>query len=97
MRRTRWLRGDREESGAQPPVRSSLASVMGLASAAVVGGGVYMGDALVLTCAHVVNDSLGRDSFEQRSPDGTVVRVAFPGAAEPHRAYAAEVVSWIPA
>ncbi|MFF0791718.1 trypsin-like peptidase domain-containing protein [Streptomyces spiralis] len=97
MRRTRWLRGDREEPGAQQPVRSSLVSVMGLASAAVVGGGVYMGDALVLTCAHVVNDSLGRNSFEQRSPDDTVVRVAFPGAAEPHRAYAAEVVSWIPA
>lgn len=96
-RRTRWLRADQDGSGAQPPVRSSLASVIGLSSAAVVGGGAYMGDALVLTCAHVVNDSLGRDPFEQRSPDDTPVRVAFPGAAEPHRTYSAEVVSWIPA
>jgi len=57
------------------------------------GGGVVIGVGTVLTCAHVVNDALGRAKFDPRDPGfGTTIPVALHGS---HRHYA-HVEHWIP-
>jgi len=57
------------------------------------GGGVVIGVGTVLTCAHVINDALGRSLFDPRAPDlGTTIPVALHGA----RRHYAHVEHWIP-
>jgi vWA-MoxR associated protein C-terminal domain len=43
------------------------------------GGGVYLSGRTVLTCAHVVNDALGRGPFRTEHPGPVTVEVGFPG------------------
>ncbi|MFG3172338.1 trypsin-like peptidase domain-containing protein [Streptomyces sp. NPDC048200] len=48
----------------------------------LVGAGVLISDSLVLTCAHVVNSSLGRSQFDAAVPSsGDVVRLRMPHVA----------------
>ncbi|MCZ7413685.1 MULTISPECIES: VMAP-C domain-containing protein [unclassified Streptomyces] len=48
------------------------------ASGELAGSGLHLGGRHVLTCAHVVNEALGREMFEQSTPDGSPLRVEFP-------------------
>ncbi|TLS42760.1 trypsin-like peptidase domain-containing protein [Streptomyces montanus] len=89
----RWLRTG-AAMGAR--ARSSLVSLLGSAHGEVVGSGVYLGEGLVLTCSHVVNEAIGRDWFAQDEPKGPSVEVAFPSA-ESCDPLAARPVTWIPA
>lgn len=92
----RWLRspGDDEQ---QPP-QVWLASVCGGPAQGVAGGGVYLGDGRVLTCAHVVNDALGRAAFEAEPPSTKVVRLAFPAVGRGGGdTFSAKLTRWVPA
>jgi hypothetical protein len=64
------------------------------ADGARAGVGVLVGDRHILTCAHVVNVTLGRPADTQDQPDQTV-HVDFPlaGSTEP---LPARVVRWVP-
>ncbi|MCX5203675.1 serine protease [Streptomyces sp. NBC_00237] len=59
------------------------------------GAGVLLGGGMVLTCAHVVNDALGRASFEQRHPGDAEVTVEIPGSSI-RQGVSACVQAWIP-
>ncbi|MFD6168205.1 VMAP-C domain-containing protein [Streptomyces coeruleorubidus] len=65
------------------------------------GGGVLIAPDLVLTCAHVVNQILGRPSLAQERPAGpddvlATLSVALPGAFAKHR-FRAKLEGWLPA
>ena len=63
---------------------------------AVGGVGALVGPWHVMTCAHVVNTALGRDTLSQQQPRERV-RVDFPLLEQPDRApFEAEVVMWRP-
>ncbi|WP_159012162.1 trypsin-like peptidase domain-containing protein [Streptomyces sp. NRRL F-5123] len=91
-----WLRTDPSEAST---VWHSFASVLDTSSTStsVAGAGVYVGDGLVLTCAHVVNDALGDEPFTPEPPRDALVSVAFPGLGEPRDSLTARVSAWIPA
>ncbi|TDU02111.1 trypsin-like peptidase [Streptomyces sp. 846.5] len=76
--------------------RPSLVTLLGAADGRPVGGGVYLSARSVLTCAHVVNDVLGRPPFHQAPPQDAWIEVAFPGAPAAPR-IKGKVSTWIPA
>ncbi|WP_020131099.1 trypsin-like peptidase domain-containing protein [Streptomyces sp. 303MFCol5.2] len=87
-----WFRavgasGDKE-------TRSRVASVRRAADGSPAGAAVILGIDTVLTCAHVVNDALGRDLFEARTPRLDDVFVALDGPRSTER-FPARVVHWI--
>ncbi|MFD8478315.1 trypsin-like peptidase domain-containing protein [Kitasatospora sp. NPDC059673] len=55
------------------------------------GAGLYLRDGLVLTCAHVVNDALGRGQFQQDHPGAGSVRIELG-----RREFEARCRQWIP-
>lgn len=59
------------------------------------GAGLIVGADTVLTCAHVVNDALGRPLFDSREPERRVLRVRLNGKAG-SREYFAHVEHWVP-
>ncbi|GGY01175.1 VMAP-C domain-containing protein [Streptomyces hiroshimensis] len=59
------------------------------------GAGVLLAPDQLLTCAHVVNDALGRDPFETRAPGREPVQVSFHGSRGTRR-HEARVRHWIP-
>ncbi|MFD5267069.1 trypsin-like peptidase domain-containing protein [Streptomyces sp. NPDC058335] len=73
---------------------SCVASVRRSADGMTAGGAVVLGVDTLLTCAHVVNDALGRPLFETRVPalDEVVVDVQGPWKSE---RVPAHVVHWI--
>ncbi|WP_433364992.1 trypsin-like peptidase domain-containing protein [Streptosporangium sp. CA-115845] len=77
--------------------RLSVARVSGHAGlpergvTAAMGGGCLVGPLDVVTCAHVVNDALGRDA---ESPPDEPVLVDFPLLGVEHAPIEAKVVSW---
>jgi hypothetical protein len=60
-----------------------------------VGIGALVGDRHILTCAHVVNAALGRDTKDQAKPDGAVT-LDFPFAPRTGGPLRARVVCWVP-
>lgn len=89
-RKRRWLRTGVGEA------RPSLVTVLGTTRGETVGCGVYLGEGQILTCAHVVNEALGRDWFAQEAPTDLTIDVSFP-AAESCAPVAARTTGWIPA
>lgn len=89
-RKRRWLRTGAVEA------RPSLVTVLGTGRGRTVGCGVYLGEGRVLTCAHVVNEALGRDWFTQERPGGDCVDVTFP-VAETRGPLTARTTGWVPA
>ncbi|MGW0870290.1 VMAP-C domain-containing protein [Streptomyces sp. NPDC002740] len=73
---------------------SRVASVRRTADGETAGAAVVLGIDTVLTCAHVVNDALGRAPFETRTPRLDEVYVALDGPWRTER-YPARVVHWI--
>ncbi|MFI5962795.1 trypsin-like peptidase domain-containing protein [Streptomyces asoensis] len=73
---------------------SRVASVRRPADGRTAGAAVVLGIDTVLTCAHVVNDALGRALFETRTPRLDEVLVALDGPSRTTR-YPARVVHWI--
>ncbi|MFG2353153.1 trypsin-like peptidase domain-containing protein [Streptomyces sp. NPDC048521] len=73
----------------EPPVVSVLRRDGGPA----VGAAALLSPDRVLTCAHVVNDALGRAPRSTRRPDGEVVEVAF---CQGERRVKAHVEVWVP-
>ncbi|AZK95336.1 MULTISPECIES: VMAP-C domain-containing protein [Streptomyces] len=56
----------------------SLASVHRCDDGRTAGGGLLLGPGTVLTCAHVINDALGRGMFETRTPGPVTISVSVP-------------------
>ncbi|MET8681035.1 trypsin-like peptidase domain-containing protein [Streptomyces sp. NPDC004647] len=62
----------------------------------IAGGGVVLGPDTVLTCAHVVNDALGRSMFDPRSPGVSQICVELgDDDCEPQR-HVVRVSHWVP-
>lgn len=59
----------------------------------ITGSGFIVGAGAVMTCAHVVNDALGRPVLSQERPDGTVI-VDLPFVGE--QGLVATVAEWLP-
>ena len=98
---TGWFDGGAD--GAELALRAAFVSVLpgagaGAAAAGdVVGGGVYLRDRYLLTCAHVVNAALGRDMFSMREPGPVRLAVAFAAAADRRPVVlSAQVSAWMP-
>jgi hypothetical protein len=73
-----------------------LVSVRRTEDGKVAGGGVVLGPDTVLTCAHVVNDALGRSMFDPRSPGVSQIWVELgDDDCEPQR-HVARVSHWVP-
>ncbi|MGN9759375.1 VMAP-C domain-containing protein [Streptomyces sp. SD31] len=79
--------------------RPSAVSVRRTADGKTAGAAVVLGTDTVLTCAHVVNDALGRAQFDPRPPGldelFVEVNVEVKGARKTER-YPARVAHWIP-
>jgi hypothetical protein len=71
-----------------------VASVRRSADGRTAGGAIVLGVDTVLTCAHVVNDALGRPMFEPRVPRLDEVLVDLQGTWRSER-FPARVVHWI--
>ncbi|MBL1290845.1 trypsin-like peptidase domain-containing protein [Streptomyces sp. For3] len=71
-------------------------SVLSPGTARVVGSGVYVGGRRLLTCAHVVNEALGRAMFTRPAPENASLQVGFPCLPE-GPALPARLVAWKPA
>ncbi|KUN99045.1 hypothetical protein AQJ67_26840 [Streptomyces caeruleatus] len=71
-----------------------LASVRRTSDDKTAGAGLLLGVDTVLTCAHVVNDALGRALFEPRPPGPGELFVEVKGVRKTDR-YAARVAHWI--
>lgn len=81
--------------GAGGPGREAVVTVFASGGAGTSGGAVRLAGRLLLTCAHVVNDALGRPHESVRDPGDALVEVGFaalPGA----RRLKAGVRHWIP-
>ncbi|MFJ9179175.1 trypsin-like peptidase domain-containing protein [Streptomyces sp. NPDC102360] len=59
-----------------------------------VGSGVLLSDQQVLTCAHVVNDALGRDMLDVQDPGPVALRLRVFGP-DNTELYSAELTTWI--
>ncbi|MFJ6982285.1 MULTISPECIES: trypsin-like peptidase domain-containing protein [unclassified Streptomyces] len=88
-----WFRAAAASGGAE--AGSCAASVRRNADGLTAGGAVVLTADTVLTCAHVVNDALGRHMFEIRVPALDEVVVDLQGAWKTER-LPARVVHWIP-
>jgi hypothetical protein len=88
-----WFRSAPGDSPAD--VRAALVSVLRTRDRRVAGGGVLLSRSRLLTCAHVVNDALGRDLLSAHHPAHTEIMVSFPQQSVPvHRT--ARIVLWMP-
>ncbi|MFB6615213.1 trypsin-like peptidase domain-containing protein [Streptomyces sp. NPDC085524] len=86
----------RRESGAAPAdPRYTVASVLRADGSTTAGAGVPLTSSHVLTCAHVVNDALGRHLFDSRTPGEALVPVTLHTPVGSYR-YAARVAYWVP-
>ena len=74
---------------------SCIAQISG--DSGVKGAGFLVPGGHVLTCAHVINQALGRrnDSVQRPTADDRV-RVVFPWSGEGYAGFAGEVVAWHP-
>ncbi|MGA5565586.1 S1 family peptidase, partial [Streptomyces platensis] len=88
-----WFRA---VSGADDPAdpRFRVASVLDAADGKAAGAAVVLTPHHLLTCAHVVNDALGKELFDGSRPEGALrVQTHGPSGAQLHEAQA---VHWIP-
>jgi hypothetical protein len=74
--------------------RHCVVSVLHAGNGTSVGAGVLLAPDQLLTCAHVVNDALGRPPFDPRPPVDHKVRVALHGPATTTR-YDTRVAHWV--
>ncbi|WP_149827865.1 trypsin-like peptidase domain-containing protein [Streptomyces tailanensis] len=88
-----WFLKAARSASADP--RYSVVSVLGAAGTSV-GGGVLLAPDQLLTCAHVVNDALGRAPFDTRHPVGRSIPVALHGPSGTAR-HTTRVSYWVPA
>ncbi|MFF4258576.1 trypsin-like peptidase domain-containing protein [Streptomyces sp. NPDC001663] len=86
-----FLKAGRSDS-ADP--RHTVVSVLQAADGTSVGAGVLLAPDQLLTCAHVVNDALGRQLFDPRPPVDDKVRIALHGPATTTR-YDTRVAYWV--
>ncbi|WP_241191993.1 trypsin-like peptidase domain-containing protein [Streptomyces sp. ADI97-07] len=75
--------------------RYAVVSVMRRGDNLTAGAGVLLTPQHLITCAHVVNDALGRPVLEHRPPGGVVVEVALRTPSTVHKRRA-RVEYWIP-
>ncbi|GAA2550164.1 MULTISPECIES: trypsin-like peptidase domain-containing protein [Streptomyces] len=71
-------------------------SISGPKGAVWSGAGFLLADDTVLTCAHVVNDALGRAPFETRTPGPEELQVVVRLPFVTHERRPARVAHWIP-
>src|SRR3954471_5636822 len=76
------------------PLQNGIARLRGLAGQPVVGTGFLIAERHIMTCAHVVNDALGR-SWDDPSHPELKLRVEFPFARH-SPALEAGIVEWRP-
>ncbi|MFE2429183.1 trypsin-like peptidase domain-containing protein [Streptomyces sp. NPDC059373] len=76
-------------------VRAAFVSVLRSHDRRAAGGGVLLSRSRLLTCAHVVNDALGRELLSTDHPAGAEIAVSFPEQAVPVRRLARPVL-WMP-
>lgn len=87
-----WFHDTYGPASADP--RRSVVTVLRVHDGRTAGAGVLLATDQLLTCAHVVNDALGRPLFEARTP-GRPVEVILHGATSTTR-YDATVTHWVP-
>ncbi len=78
------------------PVKAAHVALYRAGEERAYGGGLLIADGRLLTCAHVVNQALGRHPFEQLPPPVDGLRVALPGQAAAGRLRVV-VEQWWPA
>ncbi|MGW4896482.1 VMAP-C domain-containing protein [Kitasatospora sp. NPDC004240] len=79
------------------PVKLAHAALHWKDDAEAYGGGVLLTPDTVLTSAHVINQVLGRDDFDQQRPDALDdLTVSLP-ATDPRQRLQATLTSWLPA
>ncbi|MEV5436065.1 trypsin-like peptidase domain-containing protein [Streptomyces sp. NPDC052682] len=88
-----WFLKNGRSPAADP--RQCVVSVLHSAEGTSVGAGVLVTPDQLLTCAHVVNDALGRAPFDHRPPLDHKVRVVLHGSATTTR-YDSRVAYWVP-
>ncbi|MFE7166188.1 trypsin-like peptidase domain-containing protein [Streptomyces sp. NPDC057616] len=87
-----WFLKAGRSAAADP--RHCVVSVLHTADGTSVGAGVLLAPDQLLTCAHVVNDALGRAPFDPRPPVDHTVRIALHGPATTAR-YDTRVAHWV--
>ncbi|MFE1172921.1 trypsin-like peptidase domain-containing protein [Streptomyces sp. NPDC058773] len=89
-----WFRAVSGTDDAADP-RFRVASVLDAGDGKSAGAAVVLTPHHLLTCAHVVNDALGKEMFEAGRPEGITLRVQThgPSGAQLHEA---QPVHWIP-
>ncbi|MEV0319376.1 trypsin-like peptidase domain-containing protein [Streptomyces sp. NPDC050658] len=88
-----WFRTEARSPSADP--RHCVVSVLRARDVRTAGAGVLLGPGRLLTCAHVVNDALGRNLFDVRHPGRETVLVTLRGPAASVN-YETRVAHWIP-
>ncbi|MGV9311084.1 VMAP-C domain-containing protein [Streptomyces sp. NPDC003691] len=73
-----------------------LASIRRDDDGKTAGGGLFLAPDTVLTCAHVINDALGRAMFETRVPGPVEIALTVPGPRGGRDTCTARVAHWIP-
>src|SRR5258707_1178572 len=88
-----WFRSAPAQDTAD--VRAAFVSVLRAGDLRAAGGAVLLSRSRLITCAHVVNDALGRDKFSTGHPEDAEIAVAFPGADAPVRRFGRTAL-WMP-
>ncbi|MGV4927271.1 serine protease (plasmid) [Streptomyces sp. BHT-5-2] len=94
-----WFRergpGGGADTGGSADPRHRVVSVLRAADGRSAGAGVVLTRDHLLTCAHVVNDALGKGAFEAARPDDAVLEVRLRGPAGQVTGEA-RVIHWLP-
>ncbi|MFE0130291.1 trypsin-like peptidase domain-containing protein [Streptomyces sp. NPDC059037] len=88
-----WFLTEARSPSADP--RHCVVSVLRTRDVKTAGAGVLLTSGRLLTCAHVVNDALGRHLFDTRHPGRETVHVTLRGPSASVN-YATRVAYWIP-
>ncbi|WP_328766950.1 VMAP-C domain-containing protein [Streptomyces sp. NBC_00286] len=89
-----WFRALGPEPGGHEDAGPFVVSIRRTRDGKTAGGGLVLAADAILTCAHVVNDALGRALFETRTPGPDEIFVVLRGPRGTER-FPARVAHWI--
>ncbi|MEV6394320.1 trypsin-like peptidase domain-containing protein [Streptomyces sp. NPDC051907] len=80
----------------RPAAAAPRVSVLHQGAPTAAGSAALLSPRTVMTCAHVVNDALGRSLYDPAKPADCALHLAFHGAADARQSLTARLSVWVP-